>query len=94
MSVDYWDEVLAMERQLVGPHYPTITNALFKKWDSIGELISDPKQCHLIKEWQQVSKELEKEFVITHGKEHPDYWKIARHLKEADLIIKMMKLQS
>ena len=92
MSVDYWDEVLAMERQLVGPHFPNISNALFKKWAAIGETIMNRMSRPLAKKWKDLSKELEKEFIITHGKEHSDYYKIVANLDQMELVTKMMRL--
>ena len=92
MSVDYWDEVLAMERRLVGPHFPNISNALFKNWAAIGETIMNGMSRRLAKKWKDLAIEMEKEFVITHGKEHPDYYKIVANLEETEVITKMMRL--
>ena len=89
LNIEYWNQLLAMERQLVGPHFPNITNALFKKWAAIGEIIMKRMSSSNLKEWKDLSIEMKKEFIITHGKEHPDYYKIIVNLKQMDLITKM-----
>ena len=92
LSVAYWDEVLTLDRQLVGPHYPKITYDLFKKWAAIGETIMNRMSRPLAKKWKDLSEELQKELIITHDKEHPEYCKIVSNLDQIELVTKMMKL--
>ena len=92
VDAEHWDKVLVLEQHLVGPHYPTTTYMLYRKWMIIGKRIVDHKESHLIKKWNILAKELDNEFVITHGKEHRDYRTFVDHLKEMEIITKMIKL--
>lgn len=90
--VDYWNEVLASDRQISGAHYPTITCELFMKWLAISEIPTVPMSSSLVKEWLDLTEQLEKELVITHGKENGEYQPMASHLDQVKLLARMMGL--
>ena len=71
--MDYWDRMLEVERQLVGPHFPNITSSLLHKWAAIGRTITGRTPKHVHKKWKDMAKEVENELLITHGEEHPEY---------------------
>ena len=90
--LDYWDEILALDRQLFGPHFPTITWDLFSKWMAIVETPKDRMSFSIFNEWKILSEMLEKEVLITHGKENPDYNKITCLLGQLNLIADIKRL--
>ena len=85
-DVSYWDEVLRFERQIVGPHFPDISNGLFQKFKAFSERYGENISDSLISKWLQIADEVENEFLITHGKEHPDYWMIEENLRQMRMI--------
>ena len=90
-TVDYWDRMLKVERQLLGPHFPNITSTLFKKWAFIGKTIDSRTNRSDFKRWKDMAKEVEKEFLITHGKEHPEYSDMMNNINSVDMMARVYR---
>ena len=92
VTIDFWDKILKVQRQLLGPHSPHITNTLVCKWNTIKKSYSHPMPTPMVKQWFELSKELERELNITHGRQHPDYNMISTNINDVYIIADTLKL--
>ena len=84
---------MEFERKLLGPHDPILTNGMFRQWfDMMNKVVNNKSRQRLV-ECRKLGKEVEKEFVITHGKEHPDYWKIVEHMDNMNMMLSFAGLK-
>ena len=75
-SLEYWDEFIEMQKQIFGERWPEMTYCLFARmgfFDSILKKKNQAMTAALAKQWMDLVDEVEKELLITHGREHWDY---------------------
>ena len=93
-SVEFWDKYIEIERRIFGKHWPGMTYTMFTKMATFEMNLKNKNQrmtAALTKQWMDLAEEVEKELMITHGKEHWDYEMIANVVRQVKLKIGSFK---
>ena len=90
-DLSYWDEVLAFEKRISGPYHPFITNHLFAKFVALSRTLPENRRPAraMAEKWRDLHREMERHFMITHGREHWDYNEVMKSAQRVNGFLAM-----